>query len=59
MRRFGGERVTYMLNRFTSEDEQGEIASRCACSPSRSRRAEGVEAMNFERAQNVLRFDDV
>ena len=60
MRRFGGERVTNMLNRFTSADEQGEIRLEMRMLTKQIEAAQKrVEAMNFETRKNVLKFDDV
>ena len=60
MRRFGGERVTNMLNRFTSADEQGEIRLEMRMLTKQIETAQKrVEAMNFETRKNVLKFDDV
>lgn len=60
MRRFGGERVTGMLNRFTSADEQGEIRLEMRMLTRQIETAQKrVEAMNFETRKNVLRYDDV
>ena len=60
MRRFGGERVTNLLNRFTSADEQGEIRLEMRMLTKQIEAAQKrVEAMNFETRKNVLRYDDV
>ena len=60
MRRFGGERVTNMLNRFTSADEQGEIRLEMRMLTKQIEAAQKrVEAMNFETRKNVLKYDDV
>ena len=60
MRRFGGERVTNMLNRFTTADEQGEIRLEMRMLTKQIETAQKrVEAMNFEMRKNVLKFDDV
>ncbi len=60
MRRFGGERVTNMLNRFTTADEQGEIRLEMRMLTKQIETAQKrVEAMNFETRKNVLRYDDV
>ena len=60
MRRFGGERVTNLLNRFTSADEQGEIRLEMRMLTKQIETAQKrVEAMNFETRKNVLRYDDV
>jgi len=60
MRRFGGERVTNMLNRFTSTEEQGEIRLEMRMLTKQIEAAQKrVEAMNFETRKNVLKFDDV
>jgi preprotein translocase subunit SecA len=60
MRRFGGERVTNLLNRFTSEDEQGEIRLEMRMLTKQIETAQKrVEAMNFETRKNVLKYDDV
>ena len=60
MRRFGGERVTNLLNRFTSADEQGEIRLEMRMLTKQIETAQKrVEAMNFETRKNVLKYDDV
>ena len=60
MRRFGGERITNMLNRFTSTEEQGEIRLEMRMLTKQIEAAQKrVEAMNFETRKNVLRYDDV
>ena len=60
MRRFGGERVSNMLNRFTSTDEQDEIRLEMRMLTKQIETAQKrVEAMNFEMRKNVLKFDDV
>jgi preprotein translocase subunit SecA len=60
MRRFGGERVSNMLNRFTSADEQDEIRLEMRMLTKQIETAQKrVEAMNFEMRKNVLKFDDV
>ncbi|HWQ98741.1 MAG TPA: preprotein translocase subunit SecA [Clostridia bacterium] len=60
MRRFGGERVTNMLNRFTSEEEQGEIRLEMRMLTKQIEAAQKrVESMNFETRKNVLKYDDV
>jgi preprotein translocase subunit SecA len=60
MRRFGGERITGLLNRFTTEDEQGEIRLEMKMLTRQIETAQKrVEAMNFETRKNVLRYDDV
>jgi len=60
MRRFGGERVTNMLNRFTTADEQGEIRLEMRMLTKQIETAQKrVEAMNFETRKNVLKYDDV
>ncbi|MDD4311352.1 MAG: preprotein translocase subunit SecA [Eubacteriales bacterium] len=60
MRRFGGERVTNMLNRFTSADEQGEIRLEMRMLTKQIEAAQKrVESMNFETRKNVLKYDDV
>ena len=60
MRRFGGERVTNILNRFTTSDEQGEIRLEMRMLTRQIESAQKrVEAMNFETRKNVLRYDDV
>ena len=60
MRRFGGERITNLLNRFSSEEEQGEIRLEMRMLTKQIEAAQKrVEAMNFETRKNVLRYDDV
>jgi len=60
MRRFGGERVTGLLNRFTTADEQGEIRLEMKMLTKQIEAAQKrVESMNFETRKNVLRYDDV
>ena len=60
MRRFGGERVTNLLGRFTSTEEQGEIRLEMRMLTKQIESAQKrVEAMNFETRKNVLRYDDV
>jgi len=60
MRRFGGERVTGLLNRFTTADEQGEIRLEMKMLTRQIEAAQKrVESMNFETRKNVLKYDDV
>ena len=60
MRRFGGERVTSMMNRFASEEQQQELRLEIRMLTKQIESAQKrVEAMNFETRKNVLRYDDV
>jgi len=60
MRRFGGERVTNMMSRFASEEQQQELRLEIRMLTKQIENAQKrVEAMNFETRKNVLRYDDV
>lgn len=60
MRRFGGERVTSMMSRFASEEQQQELRLEIRMLTKQIENAQKrVEAMNFETRKNVLRYDDV
>ena len=60
MRRFGGERVTNMMSRFASEEQQQELRLEIRMLTKQIESAQKrVEAMNFETRKNVLRYDDV
>ncbi len=60
MRRFGGDRVSNLLGRFSSAEDQGEIRLEMRMLTKQIETAQKrVEAMNFETRKNVLRYDDV
>ena len=60
MRRFGGERVTSMMSRFASEEQQQELRFEIRMLTKQIESAQKrVEAMNFDIRKNVLRYDDV
>ncbi len=60
MRRFGGERVTNMMSRFASEEQQQELRLELRMLTRQIESAQKrVEAMNFDIRKNVLRYDDV
>ncbi len=60
MRRFGGERVTSMMSRFASEEQQQELRLEIRMLTKQIENAQKrVEAMNFDIRKNVLRYDDV
>ncbi len=60
MRRFGGERVTNMMGRFASDEQQQELRFEMRMLTKQIENAQKrVESMNFETRKNVLRYDDV
>jgi len=60
MRRFGGERVTNLMSRFASEEQQQELRFEIRMLTKQIESAQKrVEAMNFDIRKNVLRYDDV